>query len=169
VTPARCRRDQLRAQFGEGGNGTGSDFAGILIRNVSEAPCSVKGRLAFTAYSAVGIRDANTSIAQPRSPRTYVLPAKVARYTRQRNPRGYLDALLMGQERDDPTQPNAVCRTKDERAPAVLVIRIGLLRFRVTNDGPRSDYPQPNSPRPGAVYGCHGIIQFNALIPPEAL
>jgi hypothetical protein len=99
----------------------------------------------------------------------YVLPANVARETDQRNPRGYLDALLMGEDRDDFSQPNALCRTSEERAPAILRVRIGSLSFRVANDGPRSDYPQPNSPRQGAVYGCHGNIQFNAVISPVAL
>jgi hypothetical protein len=93
----------------------------------------------------------------------------VARETDERNPRGYLDAVLMGEERDDFSQPNALCRTSDERAPAILRVRIGPLNLRVPNDGPPSDYPQPNSPRQGAVYGCHGNIQLNALIAPEAL
>lgn len=165
----QCRRQRLRAQFGEGGNGTGDDFGSVLIRNVSVVRCSIKGRLRFSAFSAAGVKDTNTSVARPRRPRTYVLPPRLPRYLHQRDPRGYLDAVLTGADRDDPGQPNGLCRHADEQAPVTLVVGIGKLTFRVANKEPRSWYSQPDSPRPGAVYGCHGSIELTSLIAPADL
>jgi hypothetical protein len=71
ATLAVCRRRQLRVQFEEGGNATGFDFGDVLIRNVTSVRCSVRGRLVFAAYSAAGVSDSHTSVAQPRHPRTY--------------------------------------------------------------------------------------------------
>lgn len=162
----RCRRNQLRAQFEEGGNGTGQNFGSVLIRNVGAIRCTVTGRIGFDAYYSSGARDHKTIVQQGRHPRSYMLPPKIAPLVNQRNPHGYLEAVLAGSDRDDPHQPNGVCLHRDERAPQTLVVRIGSLIFRVSNNGPRSSYRQPDSPRPGAVYGCHGLIVFNTVIPP---
>jgi hypothetical protein len=72
------------------------------------------------------------------------------------DPAPYLTADLMGPERDDPTQPTGSCRQQDELAPAVVVLTIGHLSFRVPNSDPHSEQVK-------AVYGCHGRVLLEAV------
>jgi hypothetical protein len=164
-----CRRHQLRVQFEEGGNATGQNFGTVLIRNIGATRCVMTGRVAFAAYYASRLRDNNTSVDRPRRPRSYILPPRVPRRMKQRPSRGYLAAVLMGADRDDPRRANGICAYRDERAPETLVVRIGSETLHVSNNGPRSSYPQPNSPRQGAVYGCHGVITFESVSPATEL
>ena len=57
----------------------------------------------------------------------------------------------MGPERDDPTQPNGLCRAIDKLSPATLTLTIGSTPITVKNADPASATNK-------SIYGCHGRI-----------
>lgn len=131
--------------------GTGNDFGSIVIRNTALQACRIAGAVAFSALFKDGRRDAMAAPNRRPAPVDVVLPANMTPYRDGASQAGYLVADLMGPERDDPSQPDALCREQDKLAPAVLVLRLGPLTFRVANS-------DPQSPQGEQVYGCHGRI-----------
>jgi hypothetical protein len=73
----------------------------------------------------------------------------------------YADGSLDGKgpERDDASQPNALCRQQDKRAPATLELIIGSVRLSVPNQ-------DAGSVQVTAVYGCHGTVLLETVEPP---
>jgi hypothetical protein len=131
--------------------GTGNDFGSIVIWNRGSMPCRVAGPVRFTAYFAAERPDMQARPNRHVPPVNLVLPANMHPFQDGADPTGYLTAYLMGPERDDPSQPDGLCRQQDKLAPAILVLELGNLTFRVTNSDPSSDQVKN-------VYGCHGRI-----------
>jgi hypothetical protein len=67
---------------------------------------------------------------------------------------------MMGFERDDGTQPDALCRPRDEGTPAVLDLSVGAVTVTATN-------ADPGSPQSTSIYGCHGRVSLEALYGPH--
>ena len=156
TTPSRepattCRQDDLAARFAGGGLGTGNDFGSILVWNTGSTRCRISGAVSFTAYFSDGSRDANARLNRSVPPVDVVLAAHTPAYRDGADRSHYLTAELMGPERDDPAQPNGMCRTQDKIAPDTLVLTVGAFTFRV----PNSD---PDSLQALQVYGCHGQV-----------
>jgi hypothetical protein len=141
----------LGARFAGGGLATGNDFGSIVIWNSGATPCQLGGTVTFGAYFSDGRRDPNAHPNRRTPPLTVVLPATMRPYHDGADRARYLTADLMGPARDDPAQPDAVCRQQDKLAPALLVLRIGALTFRVANSDPKS-------PQVKQMYGCHGRV-----------
>ena len=136
--------------------GTGNDFGLIVIWNTSATPCRVAGAVTFTAFFNDRERDMNARPNRPVPAVSVTLPANMSAYRDGDDPAPYLTADLMGPERDDPTQPAGLCRQQDKLAPAVVVLAIGKLIFRVPNSDPRSEQVK-------AVYGCHGRVLLETV------
>ena len=136
--------------------GTGNDFGSIVIWNTSAMPCRVAGWVTFTAFFNDRSRDTNAHPNRPIPAVAVTLPANMSAYRDGDDPAPYLTADLMGPERDDPTQPAALCRQQDKLAPAVILLTIGNLSFRVPNSDPYSEQVK-------AVYGCHGRVLLEAV------
>ena len=158
---SRCPPAQLIARFQAGGLGAGNDFGNIEIRNVGPARCRIAGRVRFAAYFASGLRDVN-AVTRRRTVVSAVLP--VESQWRQRPRRsGLLDVIISGEYRDDPNQPDGLCRPVDEGHPLNLVVRIGERGFTVTNYSPRRRDPAYNLTW---VEGCHGDLALAGLVRP---
>ena len=80
------------------------------------------------------------------------------------DPSGYLVATVMGPERDDPMQPDGLCRSQDELTPAVLVLSIGRVTLRIRNQDLASPAIRGIS---RAVHGCHGRVLLEGLAGPH--
>jgi hypothetical protein len=146
-----CASGQLSARFLGGGFGTGDDFGGIVLWNPGERPCRVHGPVTFAAYYADGSSDRKATVIRPitASPRT--LPARMPAHRDGQDTGGYLVADLMGPERDDPAQPNWLCRPQDEGTPTSLELSIGALAVHVPNK-------DSGSPQNTSIFGCHGQV-----------
>jgi hypothetical protein len=162
--PAPCTPGDLGALFHGGGYATGNDFGTILIWNSGSSPCQLDGKVRFTALYANGGRDPGARLNRPLPPLRVVLPAAMTRPAEQADTSAYVAAQLMGPERDDPQQPNGLCRTGNEAAPATLQLSIGGLTLRVTNLDPGTPVGPGNS---RAVYGCHGQVLLEQITSPD--
>jgi len=160
--PAACRTQDLGARFQAGGYGGGNDFGSIEIWNPGTAPCRLAGTVTFTAFFADGTADLNARPNRPLRPLNVTLPARMIQPREGAVPSRYLVALLMGPERDDPAQPDGLCR--DELAPATLVLSIGRVTLRIRNLDPASPARRGIS---RAVYGCHGRVLLEDLTGPQ--
>jgi hypothetical protein len=136
--------------------GTGNDFGGIVIWNTGSMPCRIVGPVTFTAFFSDGRPDANAQPNRSVPPVDVVLPAKMTAFRDGTDPAGYLTANFMGPERDDPSQPDALCRQQDKLAPALLVLGLGKITFRVTNSDPQSLQVKQ-------IYGCHGRVLLEGV------
>jgi hypothetical protein len=146
-----CVSGQLSARFFGGGFGTGNDFAEIRMWNPGLQPCRVHGPVTFAGYYADGSVDRNATVNRRMTATPRTLPGKMPAPREGQDPSGYLVADLMGPERDDPAQPNALCRPQDEGTPAGLELSVGSLTFRVSNK-------DPDSPQNISIFGCHGQV-----------
>jgi len=162
--PVPCRTRDLGARFQAGGYATGSDFGSIEIWNPGPAQCRLAGAVTFTALFADGTADLKAGPVRPPSHLAVTLPARMIRPHEGADPSGYLVATLMGFERDDPAQPDGLCRSRDERTPAVLVLSIGRATLRVSNQDLAAPATRGIS---RAVYGCHGRILLEDLAGPQ--
>jgi hypothetical protein len=150
--PAACSRAALRATLRAGGFGTGNDVGGIWIRNLGSDSCRLSGAVRFSARYADGTLDKQATTSGPVRPVAGMLPGGASAPTSS-NPTAftYLVAYLMGPERDDPTQPNGLCRAIDKLSPATLTLTIGSTPITVKNADPASATNK-------SIYGCHGRI-----------
>ncbi len=155
---APCQVDGLGTRFQGGGYGGGNDFASIYIWNPGPVPCQLAGAVTFTALFARGTTDRN---ARPNTPQhlSITLPARMLRPGEGADTARYLVAYLMGAERDDPAQPNGVCRRQDELTPAALELSIGRITLRIRNQDQASRQST-------AVYGCHGQVLLEGFSSP---
>lgn len=151
-----CTSDSVRAEFRGGGYGTGNDFGGIWIWNPQTQPCTLRGRVAFTAYLPDGSRDLGAVINRTVTFPPTTLPPNMPTPRNNADPSGYTVALLMGPERDDPAQPDGLCRS--ELAPFTLQLTLGTVSLRVRNQATNSNVK--------AVYGCHGRVLLEGVIGP---
>lgn len=152
VPAAPCTAGALRARWVSGGMGGGNDISAILVWNVSAKPCRLAGAASFAAYLASGAPDPRAGVINAPRVASAVLPPNTRAPVdgTARGPGEYLVATLFGGERDDPSQPNGLCRAQDEVAPARLRLTLGALSFTVTNHDPGGDFH--------AAYGCHGAV-----------
>jgi hypothetical protein len=155
-----CRPGQLEARFLGGGYGTGNDFGVIVLWNPGPAPCQLAGPVGFAGYDPDGSRDANAGLAHPIASQITRLPAAMHQPRDGQDLSGYLVVYLMGTERDDPAQPNGLCRRQDEGTPATLVLSIGSVTVRTANS-------DPGSVQVTGVYGCHGRVLLEDLQGPS--
>jgi hypothetical protein len=93
--------------------------------------------------------DKQATTSGPVRPVVVMLPGGASAPTSS-NPTAftYPVAYLMGPERDDPTQPNGVCRAIDKLSPATLTLTIGSTPITVKNADPASATNK-------SIYGCH--------------
>jgi hypothetical protein len=167
---APCRAADLRGQFRAGGLATGQDFGTILVRTVGRHNCRISGHVSFAAYLRSGAADRRTSTShdlgwQPQfrgSGAAVTLRAHAGRFRGHQDPRGYLQAVLDGNERDDPRRANGLCRARDEVTPHSLVLTIGRYTVHVRNHDPAKVYTGHHG-----IYGCHGEIGLVAIMRPE--
>ncbi len=131
---------------------TGNDFGSIVAWNPTGTACQVKGLVSFIAFFASGRRDHRATINGTLRPVNLTLRPSMPTFHDGENHAGYLTAELMGPERDDPHQPNGLCRARDERAPAVLRVQIGSIVLRVRNHDRHSLASMDH------LYGCHGQV-----------
>jgi hypothetical protein len=155
-----CVSGQLGARFIGGGGGGGNDFGEIVIWNPGAEPCQLHGHVRFAGYYPDGSRDSHAVMAHPLTSAVVTLPSNMPPYRDLQDQSGYLAALLMGPERDDPSQPNALCRPQDEGTPAVLVLSLGSVTIRATNE-------DRESPQNTSVYGCHGRVLLEGIEGPQ--
>jgi hypothetical protein len=155
---SECTSDAVRAEFRGGENGGGNDFGAIWIWNPESQPCTLRGQVAFAAYLADASRDLGAVINGTVSFPPTTLPANMPAPPNNADPSNYMFAGLMGPERDDPTQPNGLCRSQDKLAPATLGLNLGTVSFRVRNEDVNADVK--------AVYGCHGRILLESVTGP---
>lgn len=155
---AACPQGALQARMSGGGMGTGNDIVSITVWNTSGQPCHLTGDVRFAATDATGAPVTNARLGSAPRTVSVVLPANTpAPVTGQPLAAGqYLTAIVFGYERDDPNQPNGLCRTQDEITPATLTLGIGQLEFQVTNHD-----PGPADVK--AAYGCHGKIRLEQI------
>lgn len=154
-----CASDALGAEFRGGGYGGGSDFGGIWIWNATSRPCILRGRVAFAAHFSDGSLDPAAQINGTVSLSPTTLPAKMTPPPDNADNASYLFAGLMGFERDDPRQPNGLCRTEDEQTPATLTLTVGTALLNVRNLAANAQAK--------AVYGCHGRVLLEDLTGPS--
>ena len=160
--PPPCRTRELRARFLAGGYGTGDDFGSIAIWNPGPASCRLTGAVTFTALFADGSTDSKAGVTRQVPRLAAVLPVHAIR-PRTADLPGYLTALLAGFERDDPSQPNGLCRAQDELTPAILVPSIGRMVLYVRNQDQAVRASRGIS---RAVYGCHGDVVLEDVTGP---
>ena len=158
---ADCLSSQLGARFVGGGFGTGNDFGEIVIWNPGTQPCRLHGPVSFTAYYADATRDRKATVNRPITAAPRTLRGRMQAPRDGKDPAGYLVAGLMGPERDDPAQPNALCRPQDEGTPASLELSIGSVAVHVTNK-------DSGSPQNTGIYGCHGTVLLLDLLGPSS-
>jgi hypothetical protein len=138
------------------------DFGTVVVWNASPEACRIGGRVAFTAYLSDGTRDLAAQNNQAVVLRFFVMrPGMVAppEFSEIDN---YLFFILAGVERDDPAQPDGVCRAADEVAPSRLVLTIGTLALETPNDD------KGNPMRNPWIYGCHGKVLLESAHLPVA-
>jgi hypothetical protein len=152
-----CRLADLYRHFTMGGYATGSDFAIIAVANVSPTPCALRGPVSYHgldshgrivssgACPASGTADVGTTCAAGVS---------LVTHTPSEAPFG---VLFRGYERDDPHQPNGLCRPQDEVMPTTLRLTVGTLVLYVRNYDPAASI-RPFDKK--GVYGCHGGIDL---------
>jgi hypothetical protein len=162
ITLAPCRTRDLGSRFQGGGYGGGNDFGAIQIWNAGPTRCRLGGAVTLTALFANGATDPNVEPNGHLLPLTVTLPAQMSPPTEGTEPARYLVAYLMGPERDDPAQPNGICRAQDEMAPATFELSIGTVTLVVRNQ-------DPAAPQNHAVYGCHGRVLLEGVTPPQGL
>ena len=156
-----CQTLNLRATYRGGGLGTGNDFGSIVVWNTGPRPCALSGRVGFSAWLADGARDAAAG-----TEKTVTVAATLAPRTPQPTPGAdlsqgsYLQALLTAPERDDPGQPDGLCRTRDKLTPKVLRLTIKAIALDVPNHDPHADG------RLRSLYGCHGRMTLTGIEPP---
>jgi hypothetical protein len=163
--PAACRIHDLGARFQAGGYGGGNDFGSVEIWNPGTAQCRLAGTVTFTAFFADGNADPNARPNWRLTPLGVTLPAHMIQPPEGADPSGYLVATLMAPERDDPAQPDGLCRPRDEMPPAAFVLSIGRETLRIRNLDPASP---ASLGRSRAVYGCHGEVLLEDLTGPQA-
>jgi hypothetical protein len=158
-----CRRHQLTARFRAGGYGAGNDFGNIEIRNTGSGPCRLAGSVGFAAYFADGRRDSNAVVEVHRDyASALLLPTRHWQSAEIRE--ALADVIVSGEYRDDPAQPDALCRTQDEGHPLTLIVTIGQRVFRVQNydaAGRNDGY--------GLMWveGCHGQLSVSGIVRPK--
>jgi hypothetical protein len=149
--PRACTTDELRAAFGGGQLATGNDIGAIDLWNSGPQPCTLAGTPVFTAFLANGTPDAQATSRAGTTLITLTLAAGMTFDHLAADPTGYAVARLFAPERDDPTQPDGLCRSQDEVTPAVFVLSLGTVSLRVPDAGPASLGVK-------ALYGCHGRV-----------
>lgn len=152
-----CRSGQLKARFVGGGYGTGNDFGAIVVWNPGPTPCQLHGPVSFAGYYSDGSRDPKAVPVRAITSGVIRLPGNMRPPRDGQDLSGYLAAYLMGPERDDSSQPNALCRRQDEGTPAILVLTIGSMTIRTANS-------DPGSVQVTGVYGCHGQVLLEDLV-----
>jgi hypothetical protein len=122
----------------------------------------MSGAVRFSARYADGTLDKQATTNGPVHPVAVTLPGAGSVPTNS-NPTAstYLMAYLMGPERDDPTQPNGLCRAIDKLSPATLTLTIGSTPITVTNADPASATNK-------SIYGCHARILLEEIRPYHA-
>jgi hypothetical protein len=153
-----CTSNTLGAEFRGGGYGGGNDFGGIWIWNTTSQPCTLHGSVAFAAYLPDGFRDPAAETNGTVSFRPTTLPPNMTAPPDNADPSDYIFAGLMGSERDDPTQPNGLCRPQDEQTPATLALSLGTASLEVRNYAAGSPVK--------AIYGCHGRVLLEGVTGP---
>jgi hypothetical protein len=156
-----CVSSQLGARFIGGGFGTGNDFGEIVMWNPGSRPCRVHGTVSFAAYYADGSRDRQATVNHRITAKFSTLPGETPVPRDGQEGAGYLVAGLMGPERDDPTQPNALCRPRDEGTPASLELSIGSITVQVANK-------DSSSPQNTSIFGCHGQVLLVDVLGPSS-
>ena len=151
-----CASSHLDARFVGGGYATGSDFGEIVIWNRGPEPCQLHGRVRFAGYYPDGSRDPNAVTEHPMTTGRITLPSNMPAPRDGHDLSDYPAALMMGFERDDPDQPDALCRSQDEGTPALLVLGVGSVTMRTANE-------DPGSGRITSIYGCHGRVLLEDL------
>lgn len=159
--PVACSAPELGTRFQGGGYGGGNDFGSIQIWNTGASPCRIVGPVTFVALFANGATDPNARPNQLLPPLDVTLPAHMPPAPEGADPTQYLVAFLDGPERDDPTQPNGMCRAQDELTPTIFELSIGDVTLRVLNQ-------DPAAPQVHAVYGCHGRVLMEDITAPSA-
>jgi hypothetical protein len=150
--------------FTMGGYATGNDFGSIVVSNVSSTACALRGPVSYHgldshgrvvssgACPASGKAEVGTTCASDVSLVTHTPSGETFR------------ALFQGFERDDPHQPNGLCRPQDELMPTTLRLTVGTLVLYVRNYDPAASI-RPFDKK--GVYGCHaGIYLVQAGIGP---
>lgn len=155
-----CTANFVHAEFRGGGYGGGNDFGGIWIWNPQSQPCTLRGRVAFAAYLSDGSPDPGAVINGTVTFSPTTLPANMPAPQNNADPSNYLVAALMGPERDDPGQPNGLCRSQDELTPATLALTLGTVSLRLRNQDADSQVK--------AIYGCQGRVLLESVTGPLA-
>jgi len=155
-----CDTGKLSARFIGGGYGGGSDFGAIVVWNSGPRSCQLRGSVGFAAYYPGGIRDPNARMVRSMTSGLVRLPPFMLAPRNGQDLSDYLVAYLMGLERDDASQPNALCRKQDELHPSRLVLTIGSETLPVTN-------LDPSSVQVTSIYGCHGWVLLEDLQAPN--
>ena len=120
-------------------------------------------KIDFTAYFADGARDQEARTIQPAVLHPVALSARMTAPPDGSNIDNYLYVTLAGAERDDPSQPDGECRPAEELTPTSLVLTIGSVTLRTSNDDEGSLMRHPS------IYGCHGtVLVESAPHPPVA-
>lgn len=158
VPPAPdCAASQLATQLIVAGPATGNLTGSILIWNSSPTACSMSGAVGFAGLDATGAPIAAVQMNRPRTLASVYLPPDAPTPVRGVEPAAgaYLDMLVIGAYRDDPTDSatNGMCAAVNEVTPAAFLLTIGPVALRIPNDD-----PQPNLWGNHALYGCHGAI-----------
>lgn len=150
-----CATRDISVRLLGGQLATGKDLVSAGLTNTSSVACLLSGRLHFAAYFASGRRDHNAFVAADpgfasslgSEPVNLVVAAGRS-----------VTIVFSGAQRDDPAQPDGMCRAADEETPSRLVVTIGSLTLQIRNLGD----PGPNNIP--SVYGCHGAIGVAALL-----
>jgi len=159
-----CSPSQLGLAYHGGGLGTGNDFGGIVVRNISPFPCVLTGTVGVQALTApsdppITLFGGGTDLPGPSEiPMGFVLTPRAPASTGPSPlPADVKEAFiaLVGGERDDP-KTGMDCRPSDEVTPAYWRVRIVGGSFIVRNhDG--GDVP--------ALFACRAGFGIDGVIP----
>lgn len=155
-----CIAGHLNARFVGGGFGTGDDFGAVVIWNSGAQPCRLHGQVSLAGYYADGSKDHNAVMAHPIVTGFITLPSRMPPPRDGQDQSDYLVAFMMGTERDDRAQPDALCRPHDEGTPSALVLSVGSMTIRTTN-------MDAGSAQVRSIYGCHGRVLLEDLQGPQ--
>jgi hypothetical protein len=149
-----CQANQLAGQFRAGSRATGATTGSLLLRNVSPAACTVRGPVGFAGLDAQGMRIAATKKRSPQTLAPSVLPPNTPASPAGSAPTAgaYLELLLLGFYRDDPTAANGLCSAANEVTPSQFVVAVGAVSVPVAN------YDPAGVGGVTAMFGCHGDI-----------
>ena len=149
-----CHANQLAGQFRAGSPATGNATGALLLRNVSPAACTLLGPVGFAGLDAQGMRIAATKKRSPQTLAPSVLPPNTPSAPPGVAPTAgaYLELLLLGAYRDDPTAANGLCSAADAVTPSQFAVAVGAVSVSVANYDPAGVGGWT------AMFGCHGDI-----------